>query len=223
MRMKFKKRKQETGASRGRSWWKVASLFFRNSERLSSLEALSWIKISAVQFSHSVVSNSLQPHRLQHARPPYASPTPGVSSNSCPLSQWCHRKIKYQDSGPTSSCWLTTLFSFPREALWHQTQQIAWLRHQSDKCVIKQTFQVLRCSNLLSPNVMSRFIFPGATSVITQGALVVKEPICQCRRFKRHGFNPWVGKILWRRKWLPIPVFLPDKCHGQRSLVGYSP
>ena len=45
---------------------------------------------SSVQFSSSVVSNSLWPHGLQHARPPYLSPTPGVYSNSCPLSGWCH-------------------------------------------------------------------------------------------------------------------------------------
>ena len=37
------------------------------------------------------------------------------------------------------------------------------------------------------------------------------------------GFDPWVGKIPWRRKWQPTPVFLPEKSHGQRSLVGYSP
>ena len=36
------------------------------------------------------------------------------------------------------------------------------------------------------------------------------------------GFEPWVGKILWRRKWQSIPVLLPGKSHGQRSLVGYS-
>ena len=46
-----------------------------------------------------------------------------------------------------------------------------------------------------------------------------KEFACQCRR---HGFNSWVGKISWRRKWQPIPVFLPGKSLGQRSLVGYS-
>ena len=45
------------------------------------------------QFSHSVVSDSLQPHKLQHARPPCPSPTPGVHSNSCPLSRWCHPAI----------------------------------------------------------------------------------------------------------------------------------
>ena len=48
---------------------------------------------SSVQFSHSVVSDSLRPHGLQHARPPCPSPTPGVYSNSCPLSQWCHPTI----------------------------------------------------------------------------------------------------------------------------------
>ena len=37
------------------------------------------------------------------------------------------------------------------------------------------------------------------------------------------GFDPWVGKIPWRRKWQPTPVFLPGKSHGRRSLVGYSP
>ena len=47
-----------------------------------------------------------------------------------------------------------------------------------------------------------------------------KELIYQCRRCR---FNPWVGKIPWRIKWPPTPVFLPGKSHGQRSLVGYSP
>jgi len=42
----------------------------------------------------------------------------------------------------------------------------------------------------------------------------------QCRR---PGFDPWVGKIPWRREWKAMPVFLPGKSHGQRSLVGYSP
>ena len=45
----------------------------------------------------------------------------------------------------------------------------------------------------------------------------------QCRRHKRCGFNPWVGKIPWRRTWQPTPVFLPGKSHGQRNLAGYGP
>ena len=40
-----------------------------------------------------------------------------------------------------------------------------------------------------------------------------KESACQCRRWKRCGFDPWVGKIPWRRKWQPTPVFLPGKSH----------
>ena len=50
-----------------------------------------------------------------------------------------------------------------------------------------------------------------------------KESTCQCRRHKRHRFNPWVKKIPWSRKWQPAPVFLPGKFHGWRSLAGYSP
>ena len=50
-----------------------------------------------------------------------------------------------------------------------------------------------------------------------------KEPACQCRRLKRHGFDPWVGKIPWRRQWQPTPVSLPGESHGQRRLVGHSP
>ena len=49
--------------------------------------------IVSVQFSHLVLSDSLPPHELQHTRPPCPSPTPGVHSNSCPLSQWCHPAI----------------------------------------------------------------------------------------------------------------------------------
>ena len=48
---------------------------------------------STVQFSRSVVSNSLRPHELQHARPPCPSPTPGVHLNPCPSSRWCHPTI----------------------------------------------------------------------------------------------------------------------------------
>ena len=56
------------------------------------------------------------------------------------------------------------------------------------------------------------------------GAVVKKKKKSfQCKRCNRHGFNPWVGEIPWSRKWLPTPVFLPGKSHGQRSLAGYSP
>ena len=51
--------------------------------------------------------------------------------------------------------------------------------------------------------ILSPWSFPGGASG--------KEPTCQCRRRKRHGFNPWVGKIPWRRAWQPTPVFLPGE------------
>ena len=51
------------------------------------------IDFSSVQFSHSVMSDSLRPHELQHTRPPCPSPTPGVHSDSRPSSQWCHPAI----------------------------------------------------------------------------------------------------------------------------------
>ena len=57
----------------------------------------------SVQFSHSVMSDSLRPQGLQHARPPCPSPTPGVHSNSCPLSRWCHPTIS-SSVVPFSSC-----------------------------------------------------------------------------------------------------------------------
>ena len=55
------------------------------------------------QISRSVVSDSLWPHELQHARPPCPSPTPGVHSDSCPSSQWCHPAISFSVV-PFSSC-----------------------------------------------------------------------------------------------------------------------
>ena len=52
---------------------------------------------------------------------------------------------------------------------------------------------------------------------------MAKESACQCRRLRRSGFEPWVGKVPWRRKWPPILVFLPGKSDRQRISVGYSP
>ena len=61
------------------------------------------VQFSSVQFSHSVVSNSLRPHESQHTRPPCPSPTPGVYPNSCPLNWWCHPTISSLVI-PFSSC-----------------------------------------------------------------------------------------------------------------------
>ena len=71
----------------------------------------------SVQFSCSVVSDSLWPHGLQHARPPCPSPTPEVYSNSCPSSQWCHPNIS-SSAVPFSS----HLQSFPASGSFPMSQ-----------------------------------------------------------------------------------------------------
>ena len=79
------------------------------------------IRFSSVQFSHSVVSYSLQPHELQHARPPCPSPTPGVHSDSHPSSQWCHPAI-LSSVIPFSSC----PQSLPASESFPVSQLFAW-------------------------------------------------------------------------------------------------
>ena len=76
---------------------------------------------SSVQFSCSVVPNSLQPHESQHARPPCPSPTPGVYSNSCPLSWWCHPAI-LSSVVPFSSC----PHSLPASGSFPMSKLFAW-------------------------------------------------------------------------------------------------
>ena len=72
-------------------------------QRLQYLSSFIFLQFSSVQFSRSVVSDSLQPHELQHARPLCPSPTPGVHSNSRPSSRWCHPAIS-SSVVPFSSC-----------------------------------------------------------------------------------------------------------------------
>ena len=79
----------------------------------------------------------------------------------------------------------------------------------------------------LSPWALFAFLYISAVCVVEISLkfllllscwLSGKESACQCRRHRRRGFNPWVGKIPWRKAWL----FLPGKANGQRRLVGYS-
>ena len=79
---------------------------------------LMWI---SVQFSRSVMSNSLWPHESQHASPPWPSPTPGVHPNSYPLSRWCHSAIS-SSVVPFSSC----PQSLPASGSFPMSQLFAW-------------------------------------------------------------------------------------------------
>ena len=76
--------------------------------------------MSSVQFSRSVMSDSLRPHKPQHTRPPCPSPTPRVYPNSCPLSRWCHLTIS-SSVIPYSSC----LQCFPTSGFFEMSQLFA--------------------------------------------------------------------------------------------------
>ena len=89
-----------------------------------------------------------------------------------------------------------------------------WVTSQSI-CLRKKMVKGVVCSISFSRKIKKDGVFPDGASC--------KEPVGQCRRHKRHGFDPWVGKIPWRRAWQPTPVFLPGESPWQRSLAGHSP
>ena len=95
---------------------------FLFSTSLSTLIICCLLEISSVQFSRSVMSGSLQPHELQHARPPCPSPTPGVYPNSCPLSRWRHPAISSSSVIPFFSC----PQSLPASGSFPMSQLFAW-------------------------------------------------------------------------------------------------
>ena len=104
---------QQTGSKLGKEYhqgWIVSPCLFNV-----------YAEFSSVQFSCSVVSDSLQPHESQHAKPPCPSPTPGVHSNSCPLSWWCHPAIS-SSVVPFSSC----PQSLPASESFPMSQLFAW-------------------------------------------------------------------------------------------------
>ena len=104
-------------------------------------------------FSGSAVSNSLQPHGLQHARLPYPSPTPRACSNSCPVSQWCHRTIS-----SSVICFSSCLQSLPASGSF----LVSWL-FTSDG----QSIGVSASASVLPMNIQDWFPF-GLTGLILQ-------------------------------------------------------
>ena len=110
-------------------WWSLSMLRFRKCFSnfftyvpfSSPKRSLRNHVLPSVQFSRPVMSNSLWPHELQHARPPCPSPTPGVHSNLCPLCQWCHPAIS-SSVIPFSSC----PQSLPASGSFPVSQLFAW-------------------------------------------------------------------------------------------------
>ena len=102
------------------AWWMLTRTIPDHFYESSHSRAVSLLKenlYNSVQFSCSVMSDSLWPHGLQHTRPPCPSPTPGVYWNSYPLSQWCHPTIS-SSVVPFSSC----LQSFPASGSFQMSQ-----------------------------------------------------------------------------------------------------
>ena len=104
-------------------WWMARKITVMKTHHICSWS--SWysccLHFTSVQFSHSAMSASLWPHESQHAWPPCPSPTPGVYSNSCPLSQWCHPTIS-SSVIPFSSC----PHSLPASGSFPVSQLFAW-------------------------------------------------------------------------------------------------
>ena len=107
-------------SSKGHSLWVLGTALSFHPFTFRSTNNPS-LYLSSVQFSRSVISDSLQPHESQHARPPWPSPTPGVYSNSCPSSRWCHRAIS-SPVVPFSSC----PQSLPASGSFPTSQLFAW-------------------------------------------------------------------------------------------------
>ena len=91
---------------------------------------------SSVQFSHSVMSDSLWPHQSQHTRPPCPSPTFGVYPNSCPLSQWCHSTIS-SSVVPFSPC----PQSFPASGSFPMSQHFWYYLVHSLTCLLSISYE----------------------------------------------------------------------------------
>ena len=103
--------------------WQLNLLLWKKKKKIRLKYTLfhSLVSLSSVQFSCSVVSNSLRPHKSQHTRPPCPPPTPGVHSNSCSSSQWCH-PADSSSFVPFSSC----PQSIPASKSFPMSQLFAW-------------------------------------------------------------------------------------------------
>ena len=121
--------------------------------------------ISSVQFSCSVVSDSLRPHELQHTRPPCPSPTPIVHPNSCPSSQWCHPAISSSVIAFSCPQSLSASGSFPMSQLFAwDGQSIGFSASASILPMNTQDWSPLRwtCWTSLQSKVLSR-VFSNTT------------------------------------------------------------
>ena len=159
-----------------------------------------WVLFHSINIPHflCVMSNSLWRHGLQHARPPHPSPTPGACSNSCPLSQWCYPTIS-SSVVPFSSC----LQCFPASGSFPMNQFFA---------SGGQSIGASTSASVLPVNIQDWFPWTSWGNQLGLPMWLTWYRIhLHC---KRPVFDPWVGKIPWRRERLPTLVFWPREFHG---------
>ena len=181
-----------------------------------------WVQFSQVTFS--VVSDSLWPHGLQHARPPYLSPTPRVYSNSCPLSRWCHPTISSSVVPFTSH-----IQSFPALGSYQMSQlfesggwiigisasasvlpmnsglisfRMDWLDLLPDEGILKSSLQhhnskasVLWISAFVIVQLSHPYVTTGKTIALTRWNFVGKVMSLLFNMLSR--LNCWVGEDSW--------------------------
>ena len=147
------------------------------------------------------------------------------------------------------SLWITGLYKWPKPTLGLPSSPCTWENWEGRNMIILTELQsfweqkllihmsrlltawFFQCSvsfskaNPIRAQHWSYCILQSTISIMKgfSGGLVVKNLPAMQETCRRHGFDPWVGKIPWRRKWQLAPVFLPRESHGQRSLAGYSP
>ena len=157
------------------------------------------VEFSSVWFSCSVVSDSLRSHELQHTRPPCPSPTPGVYSNSCPSSWWCHLAIS-SSVVPFSSC----LQSLPAKGSFPMSQLFGWAGQSTGVSALASVLP--KKSQGWSPSEWTGWLSLQSKSLLQHHSS--KASILRCSAFFR------------RRQRHPTPVFLPGESQGWGSLVG---
>ena len=149
-------------------------------------------KMISVQFSHLVVSGSFWPHESQHARPPCPSPTPGVYSNSCPSSQWCHPAI-WSSVVPFSSCpqSLPASGSFPVSQLFARGGQSIGVS-ASVLPVNTQDWSPLGWTSWIS--LQSKGLSRVFSNTIVQNELLRYKSNSMCRVYLRKTIKLWMKK-----------------------------
>ena len=131
----------------------------------------------SVQFSHSVIFDSLGPHELQHARPPCPLPSPRVYPNSCPLSQWCHPTTS-SSTVPFSSCFQ----SFPTSGSFQTSQPFASDGQNIGVSASNQSFQWTPRTDFLRMDWLDLFAAQGPLKSLLQHHSS-KASILQCSAF----------------------------------------